>query len=140
MSTKIFVNLPVKDLAKSMAFFTAWILLQPAIHGRNGGLHGGFARTSAPCCSRRRSSKNLRPRRSAMRSNPRKRSSPCRSKAASMSKAWSPGRRRGQNVICRAKDYGFMYQHGFQDPNGHIWEVFHMEPGAIRQAQEATQA
>ncbi len=23
------------------------------------------------------------------------------------------------------KDYGFMYQHGFQDPDGHIWEVFH---------------
>jgi len=24
-----------------------------------------------------------------------------------------------------AKDYGFMYQHGFQDPDGHLWEVFH---------------
>ncbi|HVJ36811.1 MAG TPA: VOC family protein [Stenotrophomonas sp.] len=23
------------------------------------------------------------------------------------------------------KDYGFMYQHGFQDPDGHLWEVFH---------------
>lgn len=25
-----------------------------------------------------------------------------------------------------SKDYGFMYQHGFDDPDGHIWEVFHM--------------
>ena len=25
------------------------------------------------------------------------------------------------------KDYGFMYAHGFQDLDGHIWEVFHME-------------
>lgn len=24
-----------------------------------------------------------------------------------------------------AKDYGFMYQHGFEDPDGHLWEVFH---------------
>jgi uncharacterized protein len=29
------------------------------------------------------------------------------------------------------KDHGFMYQHGFQDPDGHIWELVHMsgEPG-----------
>lgn len=24
-----------------------------------------------------------------------------------------------------AKDYGSMYQYGFQDPDGHLWEVFH---------------
>jgi predicted lactoylglutathione lyase len=24
------------------------------------------------------------------------------------------------------KDYGFMYQHGFEDLDGHQWEVFHM--------------
>jgi predicted lactoylglutathione lyase len=24
------------------------------------------------------------------------------------------------------KDYGFMYQHGFEDPDGHIWELVHM--------------
>lgn len=24
------------------------------------------------------------------------------------------------------KDYGFMYQHGFEDLDGHIWEMFHM--------------
>jgi uncharacterized protein len=26
------------------------------------------------------------------------------------------------------KDYGFMYQHGFEDLDGHIWELVHMEP------------
>nr|WP_205666211.1 VOC family protein [Aquabacter cavernae] len=25
-----------------------------------------------------------------------------------------------------AKDYGFMYQHSFEDPDGHLWEVFFM--------------
>jgi len=25
------------------------------------------------------------------------------------------------------KDYGFMYQHGFQDPDGHVWEMFYMQ-------------
>ncbi|HWK53373.1 MAG TPA: VOC family protein [Hyphomicrobiales bacterium] len=24
------------------------------------------------------------------------------------------------------KDYGFMYQHGFQDPDGHVWELIYM--------------
>ena len=27
-----------------------------------------------------------------------------------------------------SKDYGFMYQHGFQDLDGHLWEIVHMEP------------
>jgi uncharacterized protein len=29
------------------------------------------------------------------------------------------------------KDYGFMYQHGFQDLDGHLWELIYMEPSAI---------
>ena len=28
------------------------------------------------------------------------------------------------------RDYGFMYQHGFEDLDGHLWEVFYMEPNA----------
>ena len=30
-----------------------------------------------------------------------------------------------------ARDYGFMYQRGFQDLDGHLWEIAHMdgEPG-----------
>jgi len=31
------------------------------------------------------------------------------------------------------KDYGFMYQHGFQDLDGHLWEIFFMDPGGIPQ-------
>jgi uncharacterized protein len=29
------------------------------------------------------------------------------------------------------QDHGFMYAHGFQDLDGHIWELMYMEPGAI---------
>ncbi len=32
-----------------------------------------------------------------------------------------------------SKDYGFMYQHGFQDLDGHLWELIYMEPSAIEQ-------
>ena len=37
----------------------------------------------------------------------------------------------GGTTYAEAKDLGFMLQHGFQDLDGHIWEVFHMDPSAI---------
>jgi predicted lactoylglutathione lyase len=30
------------------------------------------------------------------------------------------------------QDHGFMYGHGFQDLDGHIWELIYMEPGAVQ--------
>jgi uncharacterized protein len=30
------------------------------------------------------------------------------------------------------QDHGFMYGHGFQDLDGHIWELIYMDPGAIK--------
>lgn len=33
----------------------------------------------------------------------------------------------GGKLVSEPRDYGFMYQIGFQDLDGHIWEVFHME-------------
>lgn len=30
-----------------------------------------------------------------------------------------------------AKDLGFMYQHGFEDLDGHLWEVFYMDESVI---------
>ena len=28
------------------------------------------------------------------------------------------------------QDHGFMYAHGFEDLDGHVWELVYMEPGA----------
>lgn len=39
----------------------------------------------------------------------------------------------GGKTYNEPKDHGFMYQHGFQDPDGHIWEIFWMDPTAIKQ-------
>ena len=30
-----------------------------------------------------------------------------------------------------AEDHGFMYEHAFADPDGHVWEPFWMDPGAM---------
>jgi hypothetical protein len=33
----------------------------------------------------------------------------------------------GGTTYNEPQDHGFMYGHGFQDPDGHIWELVYME-------------
>jgi predicted lactoylglutathione lyase len=37
----------------------------------------------------------------------------------------------GGSTYKQAQDHGFMYEHGFQDLDGHIWELVYMEPSAV---------
>lgn len=37
------------------------------------------------------------------------------------------------------QDYGWMYQHGFQDPDGHLWEVFYLDQAAMPAQAAAAQ-
>lgn len=39
----------------------------------------------------------------------------------------------GGTTYNEPQDYGFMYAHGFQDLDGHIWEIMYMEPSAVNQ-------
>ncbi|UXY16912.1 VOC family protein [Chitiniphilus purpureus] len=39
----------------------------------------------------------------------------------------------GGNVPREPQDHGFMYGHGFEDLDGHVWELIYMEPGAVEQ-------
>lgn len=32
----------------------------------------------------------------------------------------------GGKTVREPQDHGFMYQHAFEDPDGHIWELIHM--------------
>ena len=40
----------------------------------------------------------------------------------------------GGTTYKEPEDHGFMYGHGFQDLDGHIWELAFMEPSAIKPA------
>jgi predicted lactoylglutathione lyase len=40
----------------------------------------------------------------------------------------------GGNTYNEPQDHGFMYAHGFQDLDGHIWEWMHMDPSAVNKA------
>ena len=41
----------------------------------------------------------------------------------------------GGTVPRAPQDYGFMYGHGFQDIDGHLWELMYMDPNAEMPAQ-----
>jgi len=39
----------------------------------------------------------------------------------------------GGTTYNQPQDHGFMYAHGYQDLDGHIWELMWMDPSAINQ-------
>ncbi|MGB8855131.1 MAG: VOC family protein [Burkholderiales bacterium] len=131
MATQIFVNLPVKDLEKSVAFFTHLGFTFDAkftdesatcmIVGENifvmllvEKMFQTF--TPLPVADAKKTTQVL----VALTLE-------SRAKVAEMvAKAVVAGGR----VPRAPQDHGFMYAHAFQDLDGHIWEPFYMEPGA----------
>lgn len=39
----------------------------------------------------------------------------------------------GGKAFTEPQDHGFMYIWGFQDPDGHLWEVAYMDQSALNQ-------
>ena len=133
MATKIFVNLPVKDLKKSIEFFT------------NLGFRFNqqFTDETATCmivtddifvmllteekfktftpkeiCDAKKSTEVL----VALSYDNRSDVDDMVRKAVAA----------GGSTYNEPQDHGFMYAHGFQDLDGHIWEVFYMEPSFVK--------
>jgi hypothetical protein len=38
----------------------------------------------------------------------------------------------GGSTCAKPQDHGFMYAHGFQDLDGHVWEIMWMDPAAVQ--------
>lgn len=38
----------------------------------------------------------------------------------------------GGSTYNEPQDHGFMYGHGFQDPDGHVWELCWMDPAVVQ--------
>ena len=134
MATKIFVNLPVKDLKKSMEFFrklgytfnaqftdetAACMVIAEDIFAMllTEAKFKGF--TPNAICDARKSTEML----VALSCDTRDQVDETVRNAVAA----------GGNTYNKPQDHGFMYGHGFQDLDGHIWEVFFMEPSAIKQ-------
>ncbi len=134
MATKIFVNLPVKDLNKSIEFFTKLgYTFNPQFTDETATCmivsedifvmlltHDKFKTfTPKKICDATKSTEAL----VCLSADGREKVDEMVRKAVAA----------GGTTYSESKDYGFMYQHGFQDPDGHIWELIYMEPSAINQ-------
>lgn len=136
MAVKIFVNLPVNDLKRSMAFFT-----------RLGySFNAQFTDETAACMVvsddifvmllTRPKFKSFTPKEicDATKSTEVLVCLSCESRQEVdelVRKAVAAGGKTHQEP----QDHGFMYGHGFQDLDGHIWELAYMEPSAIKQSE-----
>ena len=40
----------------------------------------------------------------------------------------------GGSIYADPKDYGFMYAHGYQDIDGHTWELIYMDPARVNES------
>ena len=132
MASQIFVNLPVKNLDKSVAFFTQLgFKFNPKFTDEkatcmiiNDGssyvmlLVESFFKnfTSKPICDAHTSTEVL----VCL-------SSESREKVDEMVKQAVAA---GATTPRKPQDHGFMYQHGFQDLDGHLWEIMYMDPAA----------
>ena len=45
----------------------------------------------------------------------------------------------GGSTYNEPQDHGFMYAHGFQDLDGHIWELIYMESSAVKEPLRGNQ-
>jgi uncharacterized protein len=134
MATQIFVNLPVKDLNKSVEFFTKLgYEFNSQFTDENATcmivsenifvmlLVEKFFKTFTPkeICDTAKSAEVL----VALSFESRAEVDAMVAKAIAA----------GGTTYNEPQDHGFMYQHGFQDLDGHIWEIFFMEPSAVNQ-------
>lgn len=133
MARKIFVNLPVKDLQKSMAFFSslgftfnmqftdetaACMVISENIYTMLLTEKKFKDFTPNPICDAKKSTEAL----ICLDTDSRADLEMMVKKAAAA----------GGTVYAKPQDHGFMYQHGFQDLDGHIWELVYMEPGVAK--------
>jgi uncharacterized protein len=134
MATKIFVNLPVRDLNKSVAFFAKL----------GFSFNAQFTDESATCMIvgedifimllvekffKTFTHKGLCDATSCTEVIVSLSSDSRESVDEMIRKAVAAG----ATTPSESKEYGFMYQHGFQDLDGHLWEIFFMESSANSQ-------
>ena len=135
MSTKIFVNLPVKNLNKSIEFFTKLgYRFNPQFTDETATCmivsediyvmlltHDKF-KTFTPnqICDATKSTEVL----VCLSCESREHVDELVRKAVAA----------GGKTYNQAQDHGFMYGHGYQDLDGHIWELIYMVPDAVNQS------
>jgi uncharacterized protein len=134
-ATKIFVNLPVTDLKKSMAFFAAL----------GYSFNPQFTNETAACLVISEDIYAMLLREPFFKTFTTKEIVDARKGTEAIIALALDSRQQVDELVDKAlasggspanetNDQGFMYGRSFQDPDGHIWEVIHMDPAAIQPA------
>jgi len=132
MGRKIFVNLPIKDMARSRAFFEALgFSFNPQFTNEQGAcmviaediyamlLVEPFFQTftKKPISDAKKSTEVLV-------------CLSCESRAE-VDELVKKALAAGGSAPNAPQDHGFMYGHGFEDLDGHVWELAWMDPQAV---------
>lgn len=134
MSAKIFVNLPVKDLAKSIDFFT----------GLGFSFNQQFTDENAACMVLSEEGYVMLLVEPFFKRFTQKDIVDANTGTEAILSLGVESRERVDELVDKAfaagakstnkpMDEGFMYQRSFQDLDGHQWEVVYMDPAAIQQ-------
>lgn len=132
MNTKIFINLPVKDLQKTIAYFTklgfsfnaqftnekaTCMIINEEAYAML--LVEEFFKTFTPktLADARQSTEVLL----AFSTDSREK----------VDEMMSTALEAGGSEVRATQDLGFMYSRSFNDLDGHIWEIFWMDPNAV---------
>ncbi len=132
MNKQIILNLPVKDLGKSKAFFSA---LGFSFNDRFGGEHAAFMNIVGDTIQAMLTTEPFfqslidKPMAQAKQANELVMCLSCESREevdALIAKARAAGAR----VPHPPEDHGFMYDQGFEDLDGHLWNLVWAAPQA----------
>jgi uncharacterized protein len=133
MSTKIFVNLPVKDLKKSIEFFTKL----------GYTFNQQFTDETATCMIisediyamllTHEKFKTFTPKKivDAHKNTEVLIALSCENRKA-VDELVAKAVAAGGSTYNEPTDYGFMYSHAYQDLDGHIWELLYMDPNHVQ--------
>lgn len=134
MPQMIFVNLPVKDLDKSMAFFKALgFSFNPQFTDETAACMV-ISDTIFAMLLTHAKFKEFTPKAIADASQTSEvLIALSRDSREAVDRIVADAIAAGGSTYSKPQDHGFMYGHGFQDPDGHIWEVMWMDPAALQQ-------
>ena len=132
MAERIFVNLPVKDLPRSMRFFEAL----------GYGFDPRFTDSNAACLVIGPNIYAMLLTEAFFANFTSKRIADTRETIEVLTALGMNSREEVDRLLDRAlaaggveprpaQDHGFMFQRSFEDPDGHVWEIFWMDPAGI---------
>ena len=136
MSTKIFVNLPVKDLNRSVDFFSKL----------NYKINPQFTDDKAGCVVIGEDNYVMLVTENFFKTFTQKAIADAKRSTEVIVSLSAESRHQVDEMIEKAiecgareygktQDYGWMYQRGYQDLDGHLWEIIYMDMNAARQRQ-----